>query len=441
MQPITKIPYDPSKPNNVLKLLNFDENFRRMEDRAIILNNIDYNIPGYADVLTNNVYSRVGDFNFIARCACSPGEGGLEGTYTEGMICPKCKQRSVSGMDAISGHLDHMVWLSSPTSIPGFMHPNVYMVWARWAKADKSTGYIDAIVNPKLPLPAELAEVVPDKQRGWKFLHDNYDTLCDFFLNHLKKTRDKATPALKVYLQSMRHLTFCRYLPVLASVLHPIIQSDQSRGGRKFVDQGSQYILEAANGLSYLQFAPSPPTKHAEIQDTIHTAYKSYMLYLDDIARRRMSKKQSLPRRHVLGARFHWSFRSVIVPICGPHRYDELHLPWCVGVNNLKVHIIGRLMQRHGHTLGDATYRQLKAITHYDPLVHRIMKEMIAESPYPGLPVLFNRNPSLKRGSIQLLWATEIKDNVKDDTIGMSVLVLKDPNADKRLYAQSRMIH
>lgn len=37
---------------------------------------------------------------------------------------------------------------------------------------------------------------------------------------------------------------------------------------------------------------------------------------------------------------------------------------------------------------------------------------------------------TLKRGSIQLLYVTKVKPNPHDETIGISVLVLKDSNTD-----------
>ena len=59
------------------------------------------------------------------------------------------------------------------------------------------------------------------------------------------------------------------------------------------------------------------------------------------------------------------------------------------------------------------------------------MKELIAESPYKGLPCCFNRNPTLLRGSIQQLYITKIKsDDINDNTISLSVMILSAYNAE-----------
>ena len=54
----------------------------------------------------------------------------------------------------------------------------------------------------------------------------------------------------------------------------------------------------------------------------------------------------------------------------------------------------------------------------YNEEIHKIMTELIDESRAPcgekGIPILLNRNPTLKHGSIVLLRATRIKTDPRD---------------------------
>ena len=59
-----------------------------------------------------------------------------------------------------------------------------------------------------------------------------------------------------------------------------------------------------------------------------------------------------------------------------------------------------------------------------------IFKELISESKYGGIPVTHGRNPSLARGSIQLLRITQVKTNLEDPTISFSILITPPMNAD-----------
>lgn len=72
---------------------------------------------------------------------------------------------------------------------------------------------------------------------------------------------------------------------------------------------------------------------------------------------------------------------------------DELHLPWKIGVNALKLEILNLMTSRYNLSFGEAIYRQITALVAYDPLVDEIVKTLIKECPYNGLPVLFGRNP------------------------------------------------
>jgi hypothetical protein len=101
----------------------------------------------------------------------------------------------------------------------------------------------------------------------------------------------------------------------------------------------------------------------------------------------------------MLGTRLHFSFRTVIIP--HKDRYNELYIPWAVAVNLLKEHIIGRLMNAYDLSFGDAIARQILALMRYDPLIDQIMSDLIKESKYPGLGVLWNRNP--QKGSVSIV--------------------------------------
>jgi hypothetical protein len=57
--------------------------------------------------------------------------------------------------------------------------------------------------------------------------------------------------------------------------------------------------------------------------------------------------------------------------------------------------------------------------------------DLLGTTGYAGIPIILQRNPTLDRLSAQLLFITKFKsDNLEDNTIGLSVLVLKGPNAD-----------
>lgn len=412
--------------NRFLNLIDLDLLFSTSTD-AIILNRINYSAKDYVEKRNALVFARAGELNFVARCSCEH----LTGNVHIGLTCQECG--TVCRNDFSSqNQLEHNIWLSIPEFVPGVLHPTAYIVLSTWLSRKGAPNYIDVIVDPSTDLPPELVGKVTG--RGHAYFYHNFDMLMEFFLHYFrfvdkKHAKRKNADHIESFVRNYRSVMFCTKLPVMASVLHSITSADGSAEGRQYADASTQKILDAATDLANLE-AATAKTRPSAIPIVLQKVYKSYIEYITDIERNRLSKKKSLIRRHMLGTRLHFSVRAVIIPHMD--RYDELYFPWAVTVNLLKLHIIGRLMRKHRLSIGEATAKQVTALMRYDPLIDQIMKDLIAECKpdFPGLPLLFNRNPSLRRGAIQLLYVTRVKPDVDDNTINISTLVLKDPNAD-----------
>lgn len=436
--PIVKMPIVPPElhqhARRILRLKDYTLLYRTAPD-PVVLDRINFRAPNYGDQLRNYVHAKGSEFTFVASCDCKYRQGN----YWEGMTCPVCKTPVVQGIAQFSGQLVHRVFLEAPDHIPGFLHPVVYTMLTKWLSAGKKLNYIDIITNPSLELPRELQGIVLG--RGWRYLHDNFDFLMHHFAYVHPTTSKKAhVNTYMAMISKYRHLVFQRYLPVLSSILHPIIVSaassedtpeKQKKQQRQDVDAASAYVLQAANTLAYIRYQRSPRTSFVKTEKAVCEAYHAYIQYTRDIIDQKLSKKPSLPRRHMKGSRLHLTYRTVIVPIAGAHSYDELHLPWSVAVNLFRVHILNFLINRYGYSGADAVEMQHAALVKYNPIIHEILNWFIANAAMgPGVRTLFNRNPSLKRGSVQMLRITKIKTDPDDDTIAMSTLVTSDANAD-----------
>lgn len=419
--------------HRILKLHDFDHLFASRKDKAVVLNKFNFMSPNYPETLSEHLFSTANDVDFIARCRCDY----FVGNRFLDRECPICHTRATLDMEAMDGKLEYKTWLSCPAEIPnGWLHPVVYNVLNNWLRAGgkKPRRYLEEILDPRTPLSPELVDIVDGK--GFDYFYKNFDRLIDWFSFHYKPTASKPNvPNIRYFLMKYRNILFCHYLPVLSSSLHPIVMGDGfGSRRRRFVDQSSQFVLAAASALSYLAFSNKRYRRDDEVDVATWEAYKNHMSYLTDkdcgVATRQLSKKKSLPRQHIFGSRLHLTVRGVIVPLSGAHECDEIHLPWSSAVNLLRPHIRGRLMRKYGMSLGQAATRHRRALSCHDKLIETIMNDLIAECPYKGLPCLFNRNPSIRTGSTQLLFITKIKQDVDDKTIEFSVLVATGPNAD-----------
>jgi hypothetical protein len=187
--------------------------------------------------------------------------------------------------------------------------------------------------------------------------------------------------------------------------------------------------LRAAISLSQLEFETKKKNRQLRVERTAFKAYKDIIAYVVEATSKYISIKKAIPRMHIFGSRFHWSFRAVVVPIIGPHEYYELHVPWQMAVNSLRVQLRGALM-RQGMSINQAVAKVTRALLVVDEDIKAIMDKMIADSPFPGLPCVWDRPPSIRDGSVMLKFWTKIKTDLDDSCIGMGPIDVALPNAD-----------
>jgi hypothetical protein len=415
-----------------LNLIDLDGLFA-ISPNAIIVNRIPSTDPDFVERRNRLLFGMrrhpdVDPFlQFVAHCDC----WNLSGNLNVGRTCSDC--RTVCRDDFSSDErLEHNSWLGIPPPLR-VLHPIAYIVLSQWLSRKGVVNCIDAIIDSKLELPAELHGVVLG--RGHEYFERNFDQLMAYFLdtargdNKRVSAKRKNADYIEQFIKAYRPVLFCSHLPVMASVLHSITSADGGPKARQYADASLQIILDACTDLQQIEETMTRRRPDA-MSTAVHRVYKTYISYIVDIAKTRLSTKKSLIRGHMLGTRLHFSIRSVIIP--HPDEYDHLYFPWAITVNLLRLHIVGRLTRKHGLSIGEATARQVAALLQYDAGIDQIMKDLIAECnpEFPGIPILFNRNPSLKRGAIQLLYLTRVKTDLHDKTINISTKVLRAPNAD-----------
>ena len=151
-------------------------------------------------------------------------------------------------------------------------------------------------------------------------------------------------------------------------------------------------------------------------------------LYIDYV-KNFVSKKGGLSRKNIFGTRAHFTFRTVISTLRSEYEYDTIHVPWEIGLTTFRPHVLNKLYAL-GYNHKDASALVYKSTFNYDPVIDKILQELIEESPHKGIPVLANRNPSLGVGSIVKVYIAKFKTNVHDHTTGFPLPLMPSLNAD-----------
>ena len=416
----------------VLQLINHDSQFEMNQNQSgvnpIILNKIDLSDPKYIDILSDLIFSDGSGADFIARCQC----GETEGNNKTGMICPICETVVARANLLDDDNLVCQNWLSCPPELPnGWLTPKIYLNLSNWLSYNKGTrNYLDDILDVDSEIPFELKDVIDGQ--GFGYFYNNFDRIIDYFVyNHPVISKKPDTTAMRFCLSLNKDRLFCHYIPILNAAVNPIVSSEDVGPNKKqYSDITADHILKAAVSLSRLEFSPKRKNREVHVERTTFKAFKDIIAYVEEATSKYISKKKAIPRTHIFGSRFHWSFRAVVVPIIGPHHYYELHVPWKMAVNTLRVHVMGALCREHHMSINQATSKVRQALQIVDHDVKAIMDRMIVESPFPGIPCVWDRPPSIRDGSVMLKYWTKIKTDLEDSCVGISSLDVALPNAD-----------
>lgn len=416
----------------VLQLVDHDAQFELTRDRSgidpIILNRWDLSDPNYIDQLSDQIFSDGSGADFIAKCHC----GALEGNNKIGMKCSICDSIVSQNNLLDDNNLVCQNWLECPKEIPnGWLAPKVYLNLANWLMYDRGKkNYLDDILDVDSPIPYDIADVVHGK--GFNYLYDNFDRIMEFFINNHPVISKKAdTASMRFFLSMYRSRLFCHYIPILNSAISPIVSPDNGSGSkRRYSDVTADDVIKAAISLSRLEHSPKKKNRQLHIERTTFQAFKNIITYVEASTKNYISAKKAIPRTHIFGSRFHWSFRGVVTPIVGPHDYYELHIPWRMAVNTLRVHLYSELCGKRNVPMEKAVTQVRRALQMYDPEIHEIINKMIEDSPFPGLPCVWDRPPSIRDGSVMLKFWTKIKTDLDDSAVGITPVDVALPNAD-----------
>jgi hypothetical protein len=364
------------------------------------------------------------ELGFVASCECK----AFRGNYYAGHKCPHCGTVVSS---EFTSDMTHINWIVLPDHVPPVLHPVFFMLLKEWlgktasanTKGRTKISLIQAILDPAETLPMGVRSHI--KKQGFKHFHENHEEIMNFFFTTYRPTKvNKNTPFIKLLYEEYKEILFTKKIPTL----HPSLTPIAKEGKMKAIDPAAASIMAATSNASILGFESKRClTENKYVDKMLWKVYADIMNYVELIITKKYGDKYAHVRRHMMGARIHYSARSVIVPIVDPHRGDEIHIPWKIALGGFKNELLNVLTNRKGLSFNDALMKYTTALVRYDDEIYRIMLTLMRECPYKGFPVLCGRNPTLILGAIQLLFVTKIKTDVEDETIGISARICKAP--------------
>ena len=385
----------------------------------------------------------------IPRCEC-PVEP-LEGKRYLGVVCENCNQPVQNVRDQ---RLESRVYLKRPIGVAKLINPRMWTILSNHFKKGRFN-VIQWLCDTKYPVPEKPPKIMGQLmamnfERGYNnFVRDFFETvdpttgevigpgiiqklltISDF----RKKKQDNPhdTHHILKLIEMNRNKIFSDVLALPNKTLLVVEDTDMAI----YVDANVPIAIDAIDSLIGLD-DPLNGFNAITRQNRFVRALAQLATYYQDFDKKSFSSKEGISRKHLAATRCDWSFRAVITSLTGDHYHRELHIPWGVGVGLLRQHLAAKL-ERMGW-LPNEIFRFLsRYATDYNPLLDKLFQELISESKHEliegsglrGLPCVFQRNPSLGLGSMQLFYITKVKTDTGDPTVGLSILTVRGFNAD-----------
>lgn len=397
-------------------LMNLDRYFDSL-DNVVVLNHMSV-----VDPVKDLIYTATDEvIDMIPSCVC----GHLKNGYKLGKICPMCNSKVVRTFDSI----DPILWATTFKDDLPFINPMFWLMLSKFisTKVD-ALGWLSNTNSRQRKIP-EILHSISNLigGRGYMNVVNNIGKILTYLKSHSTNTKFirklKLIKLTKLFKQNSSNI-FISKLPLINRRL---FVSESSKDGSY-----NSILLSDVIDIALLTVVaanePEPTDKYLEnvMSKLVNNSGNLYAKYVHTM----VSQKGGLARQNIYGTRAYFNFRAVISQLPSKYNYDELVVPWIVGVSAFRPHIINILMNRHDYTLKACDKLLDRAAMEYVPLIDDILKLLIAESPEKGIPLLFNRNPTQGQSSMVKMYIVEFLTDLNVTVIYLSSLLAALFNAD-----------
>lgn len=445
------------RPAAVLRVLNPQKTFDNLSSRPIIINDLNLRTKKDRETINELVvttYEGNDTLSNVPSCFCR----NLTTRANLNRICDICGEVVAS---PIARDIESHVWIrSDPGIIEKLIFPNVWSMltahssWTNFSFLEWVGNYNYRVRDRIHANAVALMEKfnASGMSRGWNSIYQNFDVILEEYL--LAYASDKDKMYLREFCARYHDKLFVDIIPLPSKVIVAVDKVALGAFYNKPVDGAVEAAFTAATigqmKEDIEQGIVSKDKAKRLIESRMTTVVAELARFNNMVWKEIMSPKQAWMRRSVYGHRVNLSFRSVVTSRHGPHKYDELLIPYSLLLNMLRPVVIARLVKLHGLNMRQAKRLVTQNATRRHPTLVRILEDIINDTPPlelddsikhipsayetlttqkrvgKGIGCTFTRYPSLRKlssGKFRIVGMT-------DDTAEISVLVLAAPNCD-----------
>lgn len=368
----------------------------------------------------NSIYSPLfgqglqDDSPFIDRYRCKCGK--IVGKLNNKTVCPHCH----TSVQYLGDNFEMTGWIIADNF--WFIHQGLFSFIRNFIgkkEFDSIIEYKDELDQDGKIIPREIVTQEDSFENiGMMAFHDRFDEIMEFYAN---KHRNKPNKIL-AYNNIMKHrdIVWCHSFPVYTLLLRPVKIAD----GHFIFEGTNQDYNIIATEVAYLN---NKSTLTFKRQETLLYHIQMKMMNVTTNIDKMLSGKKGVIRS-LFGGKYNFISRCVIVP--DPSlKVDEISLPYLCVMEMLKEVIINMIHKTFNCSYMDAYQRWYEGLLEVDPLLVQMIGTLISNnSSGRGIPVLINRNPTIRYGSIMQMYCVKI--NTDSYAMGIPLQILTPLNAD-----------
>lgn len=273
----------------------------------------------------------------------------------------------------------------------------------------------------------ELANIKkhPFVKKGAIWLSEHIDEVLEFY-----EKRKPGKAKLFRELRNEEDKLFCHSIPVYTALLRTEMPGE--KGGKEYklkINTCYKAIIRTVNAINMLTEDISETDEFGLNELTINSIdillgsiYKE-IDKIFEITYNDLTNKNGIITSKVLGGRYNFSARNIIIPSSRSGRLnsDEIEISYVAFMELYRYEIQNLYAKMYDATPTQANSAWKKAINHFDEKFYNVIDSMLHDPDYKGkLGVLINRNPSINYGSFIYVNIVSVKKDFSDKTLTIS---------------------
>ncbi len=416
-----------------LEVVDLAAEFNNLRDKKSVIIINDYKTTSAADknFIKDLIYTKYNNdvMSSVPRCNCPAENDPIVGADRAGEYCPKCNTKVSARFD---DELESILWVRAPQGVEPFINPRIWQALKSTLGNRRvdllswltSTSYKPKQTQHKPEILTRLEAL--GIKRGYNNFVRNFDKYIKLISEMKEFKRKPRMWGLLRFLKNNRHKLLTNFIPCPNRALFVV---EPTNVEKTYMDLIGIVAIDAIALMTSIDVPGQTIALHAR-ENRTSKFLTNMCIYQEKYLRNNIAKKGGSYRKHMVSSRCAPSFRAVITSITEPHDFEQIIIPWSTAMTIFQPHM-ENIMLKNGLTSKEILEIFNRYINKFDQRLYDLMMKIIYDYTEKGFPTLWNRNPTLGRSSILLLFIGDIKKDVNDPTVSMSIGVVTFFNAFK----------